>query len=99
MKTTIAVLDKRGNNATATVVRVLKSLHMENFEGFVIASPSTVAIEKDADALQNQNINSPIVVGYAFSKFRPNDEQQYARLEDATLVFEGKIYSPTPKMA
>jgi asparagine synthase (glutamine-hydrolysing) len=99
MKTTIAVLDKRGNNITAAVVRVLKSLSLEHSEGFGIASPSTVTIEKDIDALQNQNINSPIVVGYAFSKSRPNDEQQYARLEDATLVFEGKIYSPTPKMA
>ncbi|MCJ7559439.1 asparagine synthetase B [Candidatus Bathyarchaeota archaeon] len=99
MKTTIAVLDKRGNNITAAVVRVLKSLSLEHSEGFGIASPSTVTIEKDIDALQNQNINSPIVVGYAFSKSRPNDEQQYARLENATLVFEGRIYLPTPRMA
>jgi asparagine synthase (glutamine-hydrolysing) len=95
MKTTIAVLDKRGGNSTQAVITTLSSLRLENSEGFGIATPSTVAIGKDVDALQNQKIDSPIVIGYAFSKFLPYDRRQYLRLEDATLVFDGKIYSPT----
>jgi len=95
MKTTIAVLDKRGSNATQAVIMTLSPLRLESSEGFGIATPSTVAIGKDFDALQNQKIDSPIVVGYAFSKFLPYDRQQHLRLEDATLVFDGKIYSPT----
>jgi asparagine synthase (glutamine-hydrolysing) len=95
MRTTIAVLDKRGGNATQAVITTLSSMRLENSEEVGIATPSTVAIGKDADALQNQKLDSPIVVGYAFSKFLPYDRQQYLRLEDATLVFDGKIYSPT----
>jgi asparagine synthase (glutamine-hydrolysing) len=94
MRTTIAVLDKRGGNATQAVITTLSSMRLENSEEVGIATPSTVAIGKDADALQNQKLDSPIAVGYAFSKFLPYDRQQYLRLEDATLVFDGKIYSP-----
>jgi len=97
MKTTIAVLDKRGGNATQAVIMALSSLRLENNEGFGIATPSAVAIGKDSDALQNQKIDSPIAVGYAFSKLLPYDKQQYLRLEDATLVFDGIIYTPTPR--
>jgi asparagine synthase (glutamine-hydrolysing) len=97
MKTTIAVLDKRGGNATQAVITTLSSLRLENSESFGIATPSTVVMGKDADALQNQKIDSPIVVGYTFSKFFSCDRQQHLRLEDATLVFDGKIYSPTPR--
>jgi asparagine synthase (glutamine-hydrolysing) len=94
MKTTIAVLEKRGGNATQAVITTLSSMRLENSEEVGIATPSTVAIGKDADALQNQKIDSPIAVGYAFSKFLPYDRQQHLRLKDATLVFDGKIYSP-----
>ncbi|UCF44971.1 MAG: 7-cyano-7-deazaguanine synthase [Candidatus Bathyarchaeota archaeon] len=94
-KTTIAVLDKRGDNATQAVIATLSSLRLENSAGFGIATPSTVAVGKDIDALYNQKINSSIGVGYAFSKFFPHNRQQYLRLQNATLVFDGKIYSPT----
>jgi asparagine synthase (glutamine-hydrolysing) len=95
MKTTVAVLDKRGDNATAVVIRALKSIDPQHSKGFGIASPSTVAMEKDADALQNQKIASPIMVGIAFSNSLPQDRQQCMSLEDATFVFDGRIYSPT----
>jgi asparagine synthase (glutamine-hydrolysing) len=97
MKTTVAVLDKRGGNAMATVIRALKSLDMEPAKGFGIASPSTFAMEKDADALQNQEIDSPTAVGCAFSILLPYYRQQSMSLEDATFVFDGRIYSPTPQ--
>ncbi len=97
MRTTIAVLDKRGGNATQAVITTLSSLRLENSEVFGIATPSAVAVGKDLDALQNQKTDSPIAVGYAFSKSLPYNRQQYLRLEDATLVFDGRIYSPTPR--
>jgi asparagine synthase (glutamine-hydrolysing) len=97
MRTTLAVLDKRGGNATQAVIVTLSSMRLENSEGFGIATPSKVAIGKDADALQNQKLESPIVVGYTFSTFLPYDRQQYLRLGDATLIFNGRIYLPTPR--
>jgi len=51
-------------------------------------------MEKDAGALQNRDVNSPVSVGYTFSKILPQDEPQHAQLENAALVFEGRIYSP-----
>src|SRR3989304_5213823 len=95
MKTVIAVLDKRGEDTTRTVVRVLKSLHVEHSDGFGIATPLMFTTEKGAEALQNQDVNSPVSVGYTFSKILPQDEPQHARLENAALVFEGRIYWPT----
>jgi len=94
MKTTIAVLEKRGGNATQAVITTLSSMRLENSAGFGIATPSTIAIGKDIDALQNQKLDSPIVVGYNFSRFLPNYRQHYLKIEDTTLVFDGKIYSP-----
>ena len=94
MKTVIAVLDKRDEDTTRTVARVLRSLRIEHCDGFGIATPSTFTMEKDAGALQNQDVNSPVSVGYSFSKILPQDEPQHARLENAALVFEGRIYSP-----
>jgi asparagine synthase (glutamine-hydrolysing) len=97
MKTIIAVLDKRGEDTTGTIARVLKSLQEEHSDGFGIATPTTCITEKDADALQSRDLNSSVAVGYTFSKIRPHDESQSARLENATLVFEGRIYSPIQK--
>jgi asparagine synthase (glutamine-hydrolysing) len=92
MKTAIAVLDKRGENVTETVVRVLKSLRTEHSESFGIATPKTCIVGRNPEALQNQDINSSASVGYTFSRILPIDCPQSMRLEDSTLVFEGRTY-------
>jgi len=86
----IAVLDKKGEDATDTVARVLKTEHIEP-DGFRIATPTVCMGEKDAENLQSQRVKSVTAVGYTV----PCDETQSARLENATLVFTGRIYSPT----
>jgi asparagine synthase (glutamine-hydrolysing) len=93
MKTTIAVLDKRGNDATAAVVGVLKSSHTGDSADYGVASPSMVRTGKDADALQS--LNSSTVAGWASSESRQNAEPESVRPENATFVFDGRIYSPT----
>lgn len=97
MKTLIAVLDKRGEDATDTVTRVLKALCTEHSESFGVATPTTCLIEENADALQSQRLKSAVAVGYTFPKTLPQDKPQSAKLENATLVFTGRIYSPTQK--
>jgi asparagine synthase (glutamine-hydrolysing) len=97
LKTAIAVLDKRGGNATPAVIAALESLHLDNSEGFGVASPFTLAMEKDIESLRTQDISSPVIVGYAFSKVLPQDKPQITKLKNATLVFEGRIYSTTPR--
>jgi len=95
----IAVLDKRGEDATGAVVSVLKALCTEHSGSFGVATPTTCALEKNVDALQSQDLKSATGVGYTFPKTLPHGETQSVRLENATLVFTGRIYSPTQNVS
>ena len=97
MKTLIAVLDKRGEDATGAVVRALEALQAEHSEGSGLATPATCLIEENVEALQSQPAKSAVAVGYTFPQTLPQDKPQSAKLENATLVFTGRIYSPTQK--
>jgi asparagine synthase (glutamine-hydrolysing) len=92
MKTTIAVLDKRGSDATAAAVSALKALQTGSSGLFEIVSSSKVRKERNADELRS--LNSPIVLGYAMTEPEPSTKHQNIRLENATLFFDGRIYSP-----
>jgi asparagine synthase (glutamine-hydrolysing) len=92
MKTTVAVLDKKGDDATAAAVSVLKAMHDGTLAYFETATSSMVKAVKDADELGG--LNSRIVLGYAATETEPSTEHQHVRLENATLVFDGRVYSP-----
>jgi len=89
----VAVINKRGENATQTAVAMLKTLKPKEAEAFGVASPFAVKTEKSVEALQNHNIDSSVVVGHIFSKIFVSDKPQPIRLDDAALVFEGRIYT------
>ncbi len=93
MKTTISVLNKRGEDATAFVLRVLQSIHTEKISSFKLASFSAVKTVESSDYLRKQSFASPVSVGCAFSKCLPNNEPQFVKLNDVTMVFEGILYS------
>jgi asparagine synthase (glutamine-hydrolysing) len=93
MKVIIAVLNKRGENATETAVAMLKILKPKNAEVYGIASPYTVKMRKTVDALQSQDVESHVIIGYVFSKTLSSDEPQPIGLENAALAFDGRIYS------
>jgi asparagine synthase (glutamine-hydrolysing) len=99
MKTTIAALDKQGDSVVATVLEALKSLHVGQPSCFGVALPSKALVEGEVDALKKQGMNSPTAAGYAFSKTKPINDYEFVRLEDAALVFEGRVYSPVPRTA
>ena len=71
MKTTIAALDKQGDNAVAAVLEALKSLHAEQPSCFGLALPAKELMKGEVDALKKKGASSPAVVGYAFSKTKP----------------------------
>jgi asparagine synthase (glutamine-hydrolysing) len=56
-------------------------------------------MKRDIERLQGQNVNSPVVIGCALSRILPQDEPQFTRLENATLVFDGRTYSPTRRIS
>src|SRR3972149_11723675 len=99
MKTTIAVLDKHGDNVVATVLEALKSLHAGQPSCFGVALPAKALLKGEVDALKKQGASSPALAGYAFSKTKPINDYEFVGLEDAALVFEGGVYSPVPRTA
>jgi len=95
----IAVINKRGKNATETAVAMLKTIKHKSVETYGIASPTTIKTEKSVEVLQNKCLNSPIIIGHAFSKILTTDKPQPIKLDDATLVFEGRIYPTTTEIS
>jgi asparagine synthase (glutamine-hydrolysing) len=97
VKTTITVLDKKGGNATSKVIEALDAVNLKNSATFGIITPSTVALKKDLKGLSVKNLDSTVTVGFASSKSALDEKSEMVRLEDATIVFDGRIYSATWK--
>jgi asparagine synthase (glutamine-hydrolysing) len=88
----IAVVNKKGDNATNIAVSMLEMLNYKKAEAFGIASQNNVEIEKSVEALCGRIIKSPITIGYAFSKILASDKPQPMMMKDATFVFDGRLY-------
>lgn len=99
MSAIIAVINKKGQNVTETVATMLKALDIKSAENFGIASSSVIKIEKSIDDLRTQEVNSHIAIGHIFSKTISLDKPQPTRLENAALVFDGRIYPPPLKIS
>jgi len=94
MKTSMAVLNKKGENAVPTVAAALEALNAERNVCFGVATPSKFITEEDFGKLRAYKADSPIALGYAASTAFPRDEPQVMRLENATAIFEGTTYQP-----
>jgi asparagine synthase (glutamine-hydrolysing) len=92
MGTIIGVLDKNGEDSTETAITMLKTLQTEKAEAFGIASPSRINIKRNVEDLKRKRLNSNLIVGHVFSKTLNTDKPQPIELENATLVFDGRIY-------
>ncbi len=88
----VAVVHKKNENATQTAVAMLKMLEHKSVETFGLGSPTVVKIEESLETLRDQDVDSSIVIGHVFSKTLRSDMSQPTKLENATLVFEGRIY-------
>ena len=97
MKATVAVLDKQGNKTAEKVLAVLKEFSVEQVSHFGIVSPQKIALDKNLDLLSKQTPNSSTSVGFASSKPSAASGYEFLRLDDAALVFQGRVYSPVPK--
>ena len=97
MKTTIAVLDKKGGNAASKTIKVLDALYLEKSACFQVMTPEAfaVALKKDLKSLHPRDLNSPNAIGLASTKDISDEETEIIRKGEATLVFGGKVYSTT----
>lgn len=88
----VAVINKSEKTAVEYAARMLKILSDGCAEAFGLASPSNVKIEKAVEKLVDPNLNSPLIIGHAFSRTTPADKPQPIKLEGAALVFDGRTY-------
>ncbi|MEM3627663.1 MAG: asparagine synthetase B [Candidatus Bathyarchaeia archaeon] len=95
----IAVINKKDENAAETAFVMLEILKYKSAETLGMASPITIQIEKSMEALRNAKIKSPIIIGHIFSKILTVDRPQPIRLNNATMVFDGRIYPPAEKIS
>jgi asparagine synthase (glutamine-hydrolysing) len=98
MKVTVAVLDKKGDKIAEKVLAVLEEFSVE-LSHFGIVSPQKSVLEKNLDFLSKQSLDSSTSVGYGSSKPNAASGYEFLRLDDAALVFQGRVYSPVPKTA
>ena len=97
MRITIAVLDKKGDEAPKAALAALKLLQVEKAGCFGIASPSIFMMEKDVSRLQNKDMHSPVTIASVFSEPPLQDSIQLMKNEHVAFAFEGRIYSPNAR--
>jgi asparagine synthase (glutamine-hydrolysing) len=90
-----AIVSKKSENVAKIAVTMLKMLKHKGTETFGLASPTIVNIEKSIDSLQDRDVSSPILIGHVFSRILSSDIPQPIRLDNKTLVFEGRVYPLT----
>jgi asparagine synthase (glutamine-hydrolysing) len=96
MRTTIAVLDKKGGNASPAVVNVLESLALDE-SMFSLVSPSALLETEDVSRLREKSLDSRVTLGCVFSKSARN-ELQITGIENAAFAFEGRLYPVTSRI-
>jgi len=99
MKVTVAVLDKQRNNVVERILELLQALGDVRTSNFGLVSPTKSLLDKNLDIMSRQGLVSSTLVGYVSSKPKSASGYEFLQLDDAALVFEGRVYSPTPKTA
>jgi asparagine synthase (glutamine-hydrolysing) len=95
MKTSITVLNKKGENAVPQVMAALKTLYPEKNVCFGVATPSRIWTEEEIDEPSLHKAHSVIAIGYSASTALPSDEPQLMKLEGSAVIFEGATYPQT----
>jgi hypothetical protein len=88
----IAVVNKKGEDATNTAVTMLSALSSATTDAFAIASPLRAKSERSIDSLRQLCLDSNIIIGYRYPAYLQSDRQQPIMLKRAAMIFEGRIY-------
>ena len=99
MKVTVAVLDKQGKSVVERVLGVLNSFNVRQPSHFGLVSPKKNLFEKNVEILRKQAVASSTLAGYITSKPKASSEYENLQLDDAALLFAGRVYSPAVKTA
>ena len=90
----MAVLDKKGERAAQNLALMLEALRHKGADAFGAASSGYFEIKSSLEQLQIKDLKASVVAGQIFLKVLAQDKPQFATLENATIVFDGRIYQP-----
>jgi asparagine synthase (glutamine-hydrolysing) len=97
MKTTIAILDKNGDSAVTKMLDVLQTFDVGQVSHFGFITPKKSYFEKPLGIVNRQGLEDSTIIGCVSSRAIVSSNYDTLRLENAALLFEGKIYNPVPK--
>ncbi|MCL1970184.1 MAG: asparagine synthetase B [Candidatus Bathyarchaeota archaeon] len=92
MRTTIAVLNKKGDSALPTIIEVLKNTQKEQAMNFTVAIPGKVVSHKNLNMLNIEDLNSSIVIGCSFTD-EAKRAYNFLQADNVITVFEGIAYA------
>jgi len=92
MRTTIAVLNKKGCDARQALVPALEQLGQGDCH-FTLASPIRILEADDARVLREASLGSPVLIGCVSPGNLDGDNSQIAQIGNAVSLFEGRLYS------
>jgi asparagine synthase (glutamine-hydrolysing) len=98
MKTTIAVLNKKGGNAIPTALWTLKHAELGENAVYAIATDEAVIRIKDKAKLDECSLNGCIALGFG-STASKQSQPQMIESQDAMLLFDGRSYRPKHSIA
>jgi asparagine synthase (glutamine-hydrolysing) len=99
MKSTVAVLDKHGNSVISRILDLLHSFDISQVSHFGVVSPKKSFFEKSLGILNRQGLESSALLGYISSRPTSASNYDFLQLDNATIVFEGRVYTPISKTA
>jgi asparagine synthase (glutamine-hydrolysing) len=99
MRTTIAVLNKKGDNALPTIIESLKNTQNEQTRNFTVASPEKIVSHKKLDLLNMRDVNSSVAIGYSFTDKATKEYYSFLQLDNVITVFEGITFTSSTAVA
>ncbi len=94
MKTIVAVLARKEENAVQMAASMLKVLGREGADAFGIATQNHAITEKSLEGLQTEEFKSSTAIGHVFLRILAQDKPQPTQIGKAAFVFDGRIYNP-----
>jgi asparagine synthetase B (glutamine-hydrolysing) len=93
MKTTLALLSKKGENTVPKVLSVLEQMKEASDTKFAVATANGCTSAKDFAKLSTDKLCGIVVLGFA-STAPAKSQPQFSQLKEGRLLFDGRIYSP-----
>jgi asparagine synthase (glutamine-hydrolysing) len=99
MKVTVAVLNKNGDNAVTDVLDGLHSFDVGQVSHFGVVTPKKSFFEKPLGIVNRQGLEESTIMGCISTRAIVSSGYDTLQLDNAGLLFEGRVYSPIHKEA